>query len=110
RQKSVKLCEIFISLVESKCEGFGFTLASPRDSEGRGSQVSFAHEDGYAIMQALIADQVIGDFRAPNLLRFGFTPLYTSYSDVWYAVERLVSIMENKKYDKPEFKVKAAVT
>lgn len=110
REKSVKLCEMFIELVESRCAGHGFELASPRDAAMRGSQVSFGHRDGYAIVQALIADKVIGDFRAPNLMRFGFTPLYTSYADVWDAVDRLVRIMETRAYDRPEFKTRAAVT
>ncbi|MTI08459.1 kynureninase [Curvivirga aplysinae] len=110
REKSLNLTDAFIELVETRCAEYGFTLATPRERAQRGSQVSFAHKDGYPIMQALIADKVIGDFRAPNLLRFGFTPLYTSYQDVWDAVERLHVIMADKKYDKPEYRVKAAVT
>ena len=110
REKSIKLCDMFIDLVESRCAGHGFELASPRDASQRGSQVSFGHEEGYAIVQALIADKVVGDFRAPNIMRFGFTPLYTSYVDVWDAVDRLVRIMDGKVYDQPEFKVRAAVT
>lgn len=110
RTKSVALCECFIELVESRLAGYGFTLASPRDSGGRGSQVSFAHEEGYAIMQALIARGVIGDFRAPDILRFGFTPLYISYAEVWKAVDVLADIMESGYWDRPEFKVRAKVT
>lgn len=110
RRKSVALTSLFIELVESRCAEFGFELASPRDAEQRGSQVSFGHDEGYAIMQALIADKVVGDFRAPNLIRFGFTPLYTSFADVWDAVDRLKRIMDNRVYDQPEFKVRAAVT
>ena len=110
RAKSVKLCDLFITLVEERCAGHGFVLASPREADNRGSQVSFAHRQGYAIMQALIADQVIGDFRAPNLIRFGFTPLYTSYTDVWDAVERLRVIMDEGRYKADEFQVRAVVT
>ncbi|RED49656.1 kynureninase [Aestuariispira insulae] len=110
REKSIKLCDLFISLVEERCAGHGFELASPRNGDERGSQVSFAHDEGYAIMQSLIADKVIGDFRAPNLIRFGFTPLYTSYMDVWDAVERLRVIMEEGRHKAAEFQVRAAVT
>lgn len=110
RQKSVALTELFIKLVESRCDGMGFELASPRDASMRGSQVAFSHIDGYPIMQALIAAKVIGDFRAPDILRFGFTPLYTRYVDVWDAVDRLADIMSNKRFDTPEFRRKSAVT
>ncbi len=110
RKKSMALTDLFIDLVENRCADIGFELASPRDANTRGSQVSFSHEDGYPIMQALIAANVIGDFRAPDILRFGFTPLYTRYVDVWDAVDRLSDIMLNKKYDTPEFRQKSAVT
>ena len=77
----------------------------------RGSQVSFAHSaEGYAIMQALIARGVIGDFRAPDILRFGFTPLYTRFVDVWDAVERLRQVMTSGEWRDPRFSVRAAVT
>ncbi len=110
RQKSVALSELFIELVETRVAGHGFRLASPRESSQRGSQVSFAHADGYPIMQALIAAGVIGDFRAPLLLRFGFTPLYTSYMHVWDAVDRLATIMETQQWRNPEFIERGAVT
>jgi kynureninase len=110
REKSIALTDLFIELVENKCAGMGFDLASPCDANKRGSQVAFSHEDGYPIMQALIAAKVIGDFRAPDILRFGFTPLYTRYVDVWDAVERLKDIMLSKRYDTPEFRQKSAVT
>ena len=94
REKSLALTELFILLVEERCGGHGLTLQTPREASLRGSQVSFAREEGgYAIMQALIARQVIGDFRAPDILRFGFTPLYTRFVDVWDAVDRLLQIM-----------------
>lgn len=68
------------------------------------------HADGYPVMQALIAQGVIGDFRAPDILRFGFTPLYMRYCDVWDAVDRLAAILDAHSWDRPEFKQKAAVT
>jgi len=110
RAKSSALGDIFISLVEDRCGRHGFTLACPRNAAERGSQVSFHHEDGYAIMQALIARGVIGDFRAPDILRFGFAPLYISYEDVWNAVAILDDVMANRFWDTPEYKQKAAVT
>ncbi len=91
RDKSIALTSLFIERVEAACPGLGLTLASPRAPSERGSQVSFAHADGYPVMQALIARGVVGDFRAgqeggeANLLRFGFTPLYTRFVDAWAA-------------------------
>ncbi|MDO1580534.1 kynureninase [Rhizobium oryzicola] len=108
RAKSIALCDLFIRLVEDKCPSL--TLGSPRDGTKRGSQVSFLHAEGYAIMQALIARGVIGDFRAPNAIRFGFTPLYISERDVEGAVDILADIMTNNLWDAPEFKQKALVT
>jgi len=96
--------------VESRCGEYGFTLATTRDENKRGSQVSFHHENGYPIMQALIAGGVIGDFRAPDILRFGFTPLYIGFVDVWNAVEFLREIMETGAWDREEFHIRAAVT
>jgi kynureninase len=110
RSKSLALTEFFIALVERECAGHGFELASPREKELRGSQVSLRHPDGYAIMQALITDGVIGDFRAPDLLRFGFAPAYVRYIDVWNAVASLREIMEGRKWDRAEYKERAKVT
>jgi kynureninase len=110
RAKSVALGDLFIQLVEARCAGQGFTLASPRDGTRRGSQVSFRHPHGYAVMQALIARGVIGDFRAPDIVRFGFAPLYTGYVDVWQAADALFDIMETRAWDTPRFKTRAAVT
>jgi len=111
RAKSIALTDLFIALVEERCANHGFTLVTPRDSAARGSQVSFAHgAGGYAIMQALIARGVIGDFRAPDILRFGFTPLYTRFIDVWDAVERLRQVMASGEWREPRFSVRAAVT
>ena len=111
RAKSIALTNLFIELVEDRLSGQGFTLVTPRDAGQRGSQVSFAHSaDGYAIMQALIARGVIGDFRAPDILRFGFTPLYTRFVDVWDAVDRLSQVMTSGEWRDARFKVRAAVT
>ena len=110
RAKSVAMTTAFIALVESRCAGHGLTLASPRESARRGSQVSFAHPDGYAVMQALIARGVIGDFRAPDLLRFGFTPLYLRHVDVWDAVEILRDVLETEQWRQPQFQTRSEVT
>jgi kynureninase len=111
REKSIALTALFIELVEARCANHGFTLVTPRDSDRRGSQVSISSPDnGYAIMQALIARGVIGDFRAPDILRFGFTPLYTRFIDVWGAVERLTQVMTSGEWREPRFAVRARVT
>jgi kynureninase len=96
--------------VEARCAGQGLSLLTPREHHLRGSQVSFAHPEGYAIMQALIARGVIGDFRAPDILRFGFTPLYTRYADAWAAAEVLADILATRAWDRPEFKSRKKVT
>lgn len=110
RAKSQALTEAFITLVEARCAGLGLSLATPRDPARRGSQVSFAHEQGYAVMQALIARGVVGDFRAPDLLRFGFSPLYIRHVDVWDAVEILRDVLASGAFRRPEFQNRAAVT
>ncbi len=110
REKSKKMGDLFVELVESRCGEFGFSLISPRDPNQRGSQVSFDHENGYPIMRALIDRQVLGDFRAPECLRFGFAPLYLRYVDIWDSVEILKYIMQNEIWKKPEFNEKLAVT
>jgi kynureninase len=111
RRKSLALTSLFINLVEARCAGHGLTLVTPREAAHRGSQASFAHETGgYAIMQALIARGVIGDFRAPDLLRFGFTPLYSSFTDVWDAVEHLKAVLDSGEWKEARFHQRAAVT
>jgi kynureninase len=111
RRKSLALTNLFITLVESRCAGHGLVLVSPRVDGDRGSQVSFAREEGgYAIVQALIARGVIGDFRAPDVLRFGFTPLYTRFVDVWDAVEHLRQVLESGEWKDARFNRLAAVT
>lgn len=108
RAESIKLSELFIKEVEMRCPQL--VLASPRDPLQRGSQVSFTSENGYPVMQALIHEGVIGDFRAPSIIRFGFTPLYINSDDVMNAVGILEKIMTSKLWDQPKFKKQAAVT
>lgn len=108
RAKSIELSGLFIREVEARCPQL--ELISPRDSARRGSQVSFAFDEGYAVMQALIAADVIGDFRAPNVMRFGFTPLYLDTDDILKSASILEGVMTNRTWDDPKFKRKAAVT
>lgn len=110
RAKSLKMGSLFIELVEQRLGRFGFEIASSKEESIRGSQVSLIHEQGFAIIQALIARNVIGDFRAPNILRFGFTPLYLHYIDLWDCIDALEDIMEQQAWDRPEFKKLTAVT
>ncbi|MEO5695860.1 MAG: kynureninase [Burkholderiaceae bacterium] len=119
RAKSIALSRLFIDRVEARCTGHGLELFSPRDAALRGSQVSFSHENGHGVMQALIARGVIGDFRAgvadapvdaADLLRFGFTPLYTRFVDVWDAVEHFSAVLDGAEWRAPRFNRRAAVT
>ncbi len=110
RRKSIALTETFAGLVERECAGRGLELASPTDPVHRGSQVSYRHPEGYAVMQALIRDGVIGDFRAPDLLRFGFSPACVRFVDVWDAVARLRRILVEGSWDRPELKARGNVT
>ena len=110
RAKSRALTELFIALVESRCARHGLALVTPREAARRGSHVSFAHPEGHGIVQALIARGVIGDFRAPDVLRFGFTPLYTRYVDVWDAVEALTAVLDGREWSRPEHRTRRAVT
>ena len=109
REKSMALGDLFITLVEQELPGV-FGLRSPRDATTRGSQVSLAHAEGYAIVQALIEAGVIPDFRAPDILRFGFAPLYVRYVDIWDAVAQLRAIMTTGRWREGRFQVRAAVT
>ena len=110
RTKSLALTDLFITLVESRCAAHGVTLITPREHARRGSHVSFEHPEGYAVIQALIARGVIGDYREPRIMRFGFTPLYTRFTEVWDAVEILGEILDQKAWDQPQFKVRNSVT
>ncbi|MFC0680567.1 kynureninase [Lysobacter korlensis] len=110
REKSLRLTELFISLVDTRLARWGVEVVTPRESSKRGSQVSLRLADGYAIMQALIERGVIGDFRAPDLVRFGFTPLYVSHTDVWDAVAVLEDILETGVWRDARFSRRGAVT
>lgn len=108
RSTSIELSEAFIHAVEVSCPSL--TLASPRDPNKRGSHVAFEFEHGYECMQALIAQGVIGDFRSPNIMRFGITPLFINLDDIEQAVMILKDILETKSWSKPEFQSRALVT
>ncbi len=110
RRKSVALCKLFAELAETRCGKRGVKLSGPRDFEQRGSHVSLHCPEGYAVMQALIANQVVGDFRAPDIIRFGLTPLYTRYCEVWDAVDRLADILDRRIWDQPQFLARKPVT
>jgi len=108
RARSIELSELFIAEVEARCPDLDF--ASPRNPDSRGSQVSFRHPEGYAVMQALIGQGVIGDFRTPDLMRFGFAPLYVRPEDVRRATEILGTVLAERLWDRPEFRQKNKVT
>jgi kynureninase len=110
RRKSMALGDLFIQMMEQRCGGCGFDLASPRDAARRGSHVSFTHEQGYAICRAMISGGTVGDFRAPTTMRFGFAPLYVRYVDVWDAVDRLSKIMKTDRWRDPQFNRHGTVT
>ena len=110
RAKAGALGDLFIERVEARCGGKGLTLACPRDGAARGGQVSFSHPNGWAIMQNLIARGVVGDFRAPDIIRFGFSPLYVRFTDVWDSVEILGEILDSESWRDPRFETVAAVT
>lgn len=110
RKKSGQLTGLFIELVEARCGAYGLVLETPREPDARGSQVSFFHEHAYEIVQALIERGVIGDFRAPNTMRFGFTPLYVGFEDVLRAVEALEDILVAEAWRAPQVATRAAVT
>ncbi len=109
RVKSSALTDMFIALVEDRLPGH-FEIVTPKQHAKRGSQVALRHRDGYAIVQALIERGVIGDFRDPDICRFGFTPLYLRFVDVFDAVERLVEVMHSEMYKESRFRVQNAVT
>jgi len=110
RRKSIAMTELFAKLVAERCGEFGFEFVCPADSAERGSQVAFRHPKAYEMMQALKEREVIGDFRAPDIMRFGVTPINLRYADIFEAVERLRSICANREWDRPEFRERAAVT
>ena len=112
RRKSLALTDLFVELVSARCAGHGLNSITPAGA-ARGSQVSWALPNGsqaYAVVQALIARGVVGDFRSPDVMRFGFTPLYLGYADVWDAVEHLRAVLAAREWDRPEFLQRQAVT
>ncbi|MFF5208391.1 kynureninase [Streptosporangium sp. NPDC000396] len=110
RAKSVALTSLFIDLVEESCAPYGLRLASPRDPERRGSQVSFSHPDGYPVMRALIDRGVHGDFRAPEILRFGFAPLYIGFADVYDAAATMAEVLQKELWRDERYQQRLAVT
>lgn len=110
RRKSVEMMDTFIALVEQECAGLDLEIVTPRDADLRGSHVALRHADGYPVMRALIARGVVGDFRAPDLMRFGITPLTLRHTDLWDAVAILREVLSGRTWDTPEYHSRAAVT
>lgn len=110
RQKSLHLTDLFIQLIEQECAGFNLTLITPVDHQHRGSHISLRHPHGYEIVQALIARGVIGDYREPEVIRLGVTPLYLSNTDIWQAVQHLKQVLVNKEWAQPQFQTRRQVT
>ena len=108
--KGLALCDLFIAEAEGRAADPELKLTGPRDLAERGLHVSFAHPGGYALVQAMIARGIIGDFRAPDIARFGFSPLFLSYAEVWDAAHALADILATRGWDKPEFHARSAVT
>ncbi len=112
-RKAAMLTQCFIDLVEESCAEFGLSLVTPREARLRGNQVSFSMDNGdqaYAVVQALIARGVVGDFRAPGILRFGFAPIYLRLVDAWDAAEQLAEVLQTREWDQPRFLQRHAVT
>jgi len=109
RSKSLVLADLLIDQVMRQCEGFGLELASPEEPATRGSQVSFRHPNAYGIVRALAEVGIVGDHRPPDIARFGLTPLYTRYVDMWDAAEQLSDVLKRRTFLEPRFEVKAGV-
>lgn len=110
RKKSIALMDLFLTHVESCLGADALPLLSPRDPEQRGSHLAFQHANGYEIVQALIARGVVGDFREPDVMRFGFTPLYMRFVDAWHAADQLVDVIQSHAWDQPQYRERATVT
>ncbi len=110
RRKSIALCDVFIALMDRHCADSALELISPRDGAWRGSHLSYRHEASYPIMQALIRSGIIGDCRPPDLMRFGFAPLYLRYVDLWDAVMRIAEVLRTREWDRAEFRSRQSVT
>ena len=109
RSKSLVLADLLIDQVMRRCEGFGLELASPQEPATRGSQVSFRHPNAYGIVRALAEAGIVGDHRPPDIARFGLTPLYTRYVDMWDAAEQLSDVLKRRTFLEPRFEVRAGV-
>lgn len=110
RAKVESLTTLFVALADARLTRHGFSLGSPRDAKQRGAHIALSHPEGYAIMQAIIARGLIGDFRAPDVVRFGFAPLYTRHADVFDAVALIDDVMSTRAWDTLEFKTRRSVT
>ncbi|MDQ8937210.1 kynureninase [Acinetobacter rudis] len=110
REKSLKMTDLFMQLMQQECSAFNFNLITPEQHHYRGSHVSYRHEHGYAIIQALIARGVIGDYREPEVLRFGITPLYLKFVDIWDAVQHLKEVMMHSEWNNKKYQVRGTVT
>ena len=110
RSKSLALSELFIKLLEQSPCLADFTIESPLDKSLRGSQIALSHEQAFSVSQALIAHNIVVDYREPNIIRFGFTPLYCRYEDVFQAVKTLENIVDQKVYQQPKYHQRNAVT
>jgi len=108
--KSAALFDLFAALVEGSCAGQDLECISPADPAQRGSHISYRHPHAFELCQALIADGVIGDFRAPDVVRFGLTPLYLRFEEIWSAVERMAAILATGRWREPRFAVRGKVT
>ncbi len=110
RKKSVRLSRLFIELMEQECGDYGFRLYSPLNDKERAGHVAFGHDEGLGIYRAIKARQIISDFRPPNVLRFGITPMYQCYQDIFEVVRAIREVMETRAWDKPEYKIRGAIT
>lgn len=110
REKSMRMTDLFIKLVEQRCGEHDISLVSPRNAELRGSQISFNHDNGYPIVRAMHDRGVVCDYRAPGNMRFGFTPLYLRYVDIWDAVDHLSDVLESGAWENAQYHQRAAVT
>jgi len=109
-KKSMALGDLFLRLVDETLRDLGVEVASPREAQSRGSQVSLRHVESYRVMRALIDRGVIGDFRTPDLMRFGFAPLYTRYVDIFDAVNCLREVLTTRAWQRPEYATRLTVT
>jgi kynureninase len=110
RAKSIVMSECFIRIIESRLGDSTLKLASPRDAAQRGSHVAFQHPHGYEVIQAMAEQGVIGDFREPDLIRFGIAPLYLRFTDVWFTANMLSDVVQTGSWDQPRYRQRAAVT